>query len=708
MADKIGKKFEDFIILKVINRGKYGYVAKVKSKLDNNIYAMKRIDLNSIKLNTLQEYYKNEYDIISSLDHENVYRALSKFKEGNVLYIITEYMDGGNLQDLFDWYKENGIHIDEKRLLNIFVQCLKGLKYIHEKGIIHRSIKHDNIIFDSNDKIKIINFKYSIKKEKNDKEKIDIGRLMAPEMKEKDYDEKVDVYPMGMIFSSLAYLSSKTSPTSKGIYSPRLNSNIEKMKKTKKDRPSSSEIYLDFINMYYDAIRSCLKCFIFYFVSDDFKEQKDELIKLEGKGMEDTSITKKIIELSKIDEFKSEETISLIETFSENGFDISKINPKEFTDIILNEMNEKIQSNKYEFEKIESGDLNEIKKKNFENNYKRFIENNKTLISEKFLVSYIKTEKCKNCINEKKNEYYLYDQGFYINIDKEILDKAIKKFNNEPNNKENGIIKYVFNALNERRTEEIRICRNCKKKIRHILSTKFYELQKYLIFLCEPEIEFRDEDKKHLFEFKIGKEEVDCFENDGTYTYKLISIIIKSKDGYDYYNRKLDEKMFSKNDGDIKDKGEEVYSLKEMSGNPVALYYYSDRKKIENDNITLPTDKNSMNNYYPYPIKSEQYSFTSTIIITNNNESGNNIEVKNEIVKERNISPNLTNNNINNNINNNSLQNVNNQNNRQNQKNARDKIINNSNENVYQKNEDEQKKIDNNSTSYNREECGEN
>ena len=590
MADKIGKKFEDFVVLKVINRGKYGYVAKVKSKLDNNIYAMKRIDLNSIKLNTLQEYYKNEYDIISSLDHENVYRALSKFKEGDVLYIITEYMDGGNLQDLFDWYKENGIHIDEKKLLNIFVQCLKGLKYIHEKGIIHRSIKHDNIIFDSNDKIKIINFKYSIKKEKNDKEKIDIGRLMAPEMKEKDYDEKVDVYSMGMIFSSLAYLSSKTSPTSKGIYSPRLNSNIEKMKKTKKDRPSSSEIYLDFINMYYDAIRSCLKCFIFYFVSDDFKEQKDELIKLEGKGMEDTSITKKIIELSKIVKFKSEETISLIETFSENGFDISKINPKEFTDIILNEMNEKIQSNKYEFEKIESGDLNEIKKK--------IIENNKTLISEKFLVSYIKTEKCKNCINEKKNKYYLYNQGFYINISKEILDKAINLFNND--NKKNGIIKYVFNALNEERTEEIKTCRNCTKKIRHIISTKFYELQKYLIFLCEPEVEFRDEDKKYLFEFKIGKEEVDRFENDGTYTYKLISIIIKSKDGYDYYNRKLDEYMFSKNDGDIKDNGEEGYSLEDpekMSGNPVALYYYSDRKKIENDNITLPTDKNSMNNY---------------------------------------------------------------------------------------------------------------
>ena len=187
MADRsIGTKFEDFIILKVLNRGKYGYIAKVKSKIDNNIYAMKRIKLKLIKLNTLKKYYENEYNIADSLNHENVYRALSKFKEKNLQYIITEYMDGGNLSELFNWHKENGIKIDEKKLLNIFVQCLRGLKYIHEQGLIHRSIKHDNIIFDSNYKIKIINFKYSIKKEKNDNEIIDIDRLTAPEMKRKE------------------------------------------------------------------------------------------------------------------------------------------------------------------------------------------------------------------------------------------------------------------------------------------------------------------------------------------------------------------------------------------------------------------------------------------------------------------------------------------------------------------------------------------
>jgi len=710
----IGAKFEDFTILKVLSRGKYGYVAKVKSKRDNNIYAMKKIDLNLIKSEKAEKYYENEFNIADSLNHENVYRALSKFKEKSVQYIITEYMDGGNLLELFNWHKEikenkdkkdkkenkeNEIKIDEKKLLNIFVQCLRGLKYIHEKGIIHRSIKHDNIIFDSNDKIKIINFKYSIQKEENDRELIDISTLTAPEMKKyQGYDEKVDVYSMGMIFSSLVYLSTKSKPKEEDYYSKRIYNSIDKMKNEKDNRPSSSEIYLDFANMYYDAIKAYLTCLIFYF-SDNFKKQKKELLKLETRGMADTSIAKKIIDLSKINDYKSEESISIIEKFRENGLDISKINPKKFIEYILNVMNDeiKLDKNKNEFETINPKDTNETKKKNFEMNYKKYIKKNKTLISDNFLVSYIKTEECKNCAKEK-NKYYIYKNSFKIDINKEILDEANSKFNKAPNNKENGIIKYVFNVLNEKiKTEKAKICGGCVDKNIGIAckksTTKFYELSKYLIFLCDPEIEFNDEDKENLSKFKIGKEEVECIENDCTYEYKLISIIIKSEDGYDYYNRKPKENMFSKNDGETKGDNSNMYDLNEMSGKLVALFYYSELKNEGSNinNITISTDNssNNNNNNILYPSQSDQRSIkiniTNEIIISYNNISGNQSESRSGSSNIINNYPN-SNHNFNNYINNNTQQNNNIQLNGQNP-NIACNNINNNNENQIKKDE---------------------
>ena len=468
---------------------------------------------------------------------------------------------------------------------------------------------------------------------------------------------------MGMIFSSLVYLSSKSKPKEEDYYSRRIYNYIDKMKKEKAKRPSSSEIYLDFINMNYDAIRSCLKCLIFYF-SDNFEKQRDELTnneqkKLETRGIADTSITQKIIDLSKIKNYKSEESVSIIKNFKEHGLDISKINPKEFIEYILNVMNDeiKLDKNENEFETINPKDTNETKKKNFKLNYEKYIEKNKTLISDNFLVSCIKTEKCGNCENEI-NEYYIYKNSFKININKEILDEANSKFNKDPNNKENGIIKYVFNVLNEKiKTEETQICGNCGNKIPKKSSTKFYELSKYLIFLCDPEIEFNDKDKENLSKFKIGKEEVECIENDCTDEYKLISIIIKSKDGYDYYNRKPKENMFSKNDGETKSDNSNMYDLNEMSGKLVALFYYSEMKNegTNINNISISTDKSSNKNNNISGNQSESRSGSSYNInnypnlIYNFNNYVNNNTQKNNNIQFNGQNPNIACNNINNN-----------------------------------------------------------
>ena len=681
MSDKdktnsIGTKFSDFTIIKILNKGKYGFIAKVKSNLDKNIYVMKRIDLNLITIDSLKKYYQIEYDTISLLNHENVYKALSKFKEEDTLNIITEYMDGGNLLDLFDLYKENNIYMDQKKLLKIFIQCLKGLKYIHDKGLIHRSIKHDNIIFDSNYNIKIINFKYSIKSGESGGQVVG-GALIAPEMEQgKEYDEKVDVYSMGMIFSSLAYLSSRKNPDNKANYSPLLYDNINRMKLEKKDeRPSSTEMLLEFNNIYYDAIRAnraCLKCFVFFF-GDNFEKQKKDLLELEPIRINDYLITKKIIALSKIQEFKSEKHIPPSEKFRENGFDMDNINPNKLTRFILEEMHkENKENNKYDEIIINpQKDNNKSKKEIFEENYKNYIENNKSLISDNFLVSYTKTRACENC-DKEINEYYSYENDLYININQDILNKAKIKFDSRK--EENGIIKYVFDAINDNKTDaQEEACPNCKSE-NITISTKFYKLKNYLIFLCEPEIELNDEDKENLSSFIIGKEQVDSIEDNKTYEYKLISIIMKNdKVFYDYYNRKPNENMFTKNDEDYKAQSVNMYNLKKIKGKIVALYYYSNVQNEENKNInnSLTTDNSSNNNIYnDNQSVSDQSSFYAKERKNNNTSPNNNM----------NQNANTLNNNsqqiINNSTNNNNIQN----------QNVRDETKDENNKNVKQNN----------------------
>ena len=253
VIEDIGNKSDDFIILKIFKKSLvkkfekeyiYSYVAKVKSKLNNKIYAMKRIDLSLLE-SEIKKYYKNEYEMANyflenDFKHKNLYSPVKTFKDEDVIYIITEYIDGNNLCDLYNKVK---IKIDIKRLVKIFDQCLSGLSFMHKKYIIHRGINLHNIMIDSQDRIKIINFSYAIKNNKKTyKEKIKNGVFTAPEIQKGEYDEKIDVYALGMVFNFF-----------KSFMEIDINfeSNIIKLmlKETLKERPSALEIYKTFKNI---------------------------------------------------------------------------------------------------------------------------------------------------------------------------------------------------------------------------------------------------------------------------------------------------------------------------------------------------------------------------------------------------------------------------------------------------------------------------
>ena len=497
MSERIGTKSDDFVILKILKISEYenkfyemilyGFVAKVKSKLNNKIYAIKKIDLSLVKNEKKIKYYKNELDIIRRFEfkHENIYRPVSYFKEKNVIYIITEYIEGQNLLDLLKWHKKNKMQIEEKRIEKIFDQCLRGLNYIHKKGIIHRSIKLNNIIIDSNDRVKIINFKYAIEKIRNDNEKIQIGIFTAPEIKEGKYNEKVDVFSLGIVFNSLMYFSNRL-PNGRGNYSDYLYHLIMKMtERDKTKRLSSEEIYLLFKNNYYNLMRACLKCFVFLL--------QDAILRLEISGLKEYE---KIIELAKkikqqektnIDELSKE----FEEGFFENGFSLNDISPTNFTYYILS--------------KFRNQDL------------LTDISYNLQIFRECY--------KCKNQIISNENH-------FIINFNVEQIERS------------RGNIKNIFKEfIKNKNTNSFREeCTYCKSPIKFETRTKFFNLPKYFIIFIENGYRFSEFNEGNLDNFELGKEE--GFDN--KYSYQLNSIISKENENYDSYNR--DEFVFTKNE----------------------------------------------------------------------------------------------------------------------------------------------------------------
>ena len=90
---QMGNKSDDYEILKIFGEGNFGQVFKVVSKLNNKVYAMKRLDLENIKKmgKDALRLAKNETEFLQRLNHPHIIKYYKSFQEGNFLFIIIEY-----------------------------------------------------------------------------------------------------------------------------------------------------------------------------------------------------------------------------------------------------------------------------------------------------------------------------------------------------------------------------------------------------------------------------------------------------------------------------------------------------------------------------------------------------------------------------------------------------------------------------------------
>ena len=165
----IGNKIEDFEILQNIGKSSFGYISKVKSKINQKIYTIKMIDFSNIQNEKERQLSKDETEIINKLVSPHIIKCYGYFVEGEKYYLILEYFNNGNLRKYIDAYKYMKKPIPEEELWKLFLQCMSGLTYIHSNRIIHRNIKPSNLYLTDKKTIKIGDFGLSANKKNKKK-----------------------------------------------------------------------------------------------------------------------------------------------------------------------------------------------------------------------------------------------------------------------------------------------------------------------------------------------------------------------------------------------------------------------------------------------------------------------------------------------------------------------------------------------------------
>ena len=140
-------KLENYTPDKCLGKGAFGEVYLTSKKDDPKKYATKQMDREEIEKGEAMKYLRNEIVILQYLNHPNIVKFQEVKKTKKHFYIIMEYCNGGELSKALEKYmKKYGKPFPENIVQHIMRQIIDAFKYIHERKIIHRDVKLDNIL----------------------------------------------------------------------------------------------------------------------------------------------------------------------------------------------------------------------------------------------------------------------------------------------------------------------------------------------------------------------------------------------------------------------------------------------------------------------------------------------------------------------------------------------------------------------------------
>jgi Ca2+-binding EF-hand superfamily protein len=196
------QSFFDFYDVQTdLGEGKFGMVKLGIHKNSGEKVAIKIIKKDSMTVSDM-ELVRSEIDIMKLCKHPNVVRLLDHFENSEYIFIVMEYLAGGDLSNFFN---EKNFDFDEPTAANVISQICSGIKYIHQFGIVHRDLKPENIMLTTSDgkgSFKVMDFGLSKILGPLEKACDGFGTLsfVAPEVLiRQPYNKQIDIWSIGVI-----------------------------------------------------------------------------------------------------------------------------------------------------------------------------------------------------------------------------------------------------------------------------------------------------------------------------------------------------------------------------------------------------------------------------------------------------------------------------------------------------------------------------
>jgi MAP/microtubule affinity-regulating kinase len=200
----------------VVGTGSFAKVRVAVHKLTGQRVAIKTYEKNKIKDAHALKRISQEIKLMERLDHPLISRFFEAIESARRIHIVMELIGEGNLCSYIK--EKKSLREDEAR--NIFTQLCSAVEYLHSQHITHRDIKLENVLFDSQRNVKLIDFGFSVQCKEPKTLKVFCGTpsYMAPEIvRRSEYLGKpVDMWSLGVVLFAMLSgcfpFSAKTYP----------------------------------------------------------------------------------------------------------------------------------------------------------------------------------------------------------------------------------------------------------------------------------------------------------------------------------------------------------------------------------------------------------------------------------------------------------------------------------------------------------------